>query len=445
MASEKTPSVPKGIEFRIHIRNRRGVDSSWIEWTACAVAAAASIGRERRHALLALGALAAAWIFGTATWLLFPAVTGVLALLLLAGSDRRWRIGGRIMAVGGSVLSALLCALFPLPEAPPLAGGFAVGCLDFELAAEGDAPPLIARVWYPADGSGEHPRAAWLPDPALAMHLPFHRIGQALSRALSGPEPAKSPARFPVIFYEHSWTGHRAENVVQLEDLASRGFVVVAVDHPGQAARVKYGNGEVIVGKLPQPDLASEAGVKNFEELAEKCLQERAFHLAAIRKHLIDGGVPLLGERLDFSRMGVFGISFGGTCAVRLCATDPSFRAGANEDGLFLADAMPQGPFLFFDEEQPSWLLKEARAGEGAGEAQVRKSEKRIETAMLDSHRYREILAGTRHEAFSDRIFTCRIPRLVHAGSRPTVEVHRMVTSRLGEFFSKELGGTTAH
>ncbi len=418
------------------------MSSEWIEWTAIAVAAAAAVvprSKGRWWPLLGLAVLASGWILGTATWLLFPAVSGLCALLLLAGSNRRWRWGGRIVALGGSLLSALLCWLFPLPDIPPLTGNFATGTVTFELAAVDDAPPLVTQVWYPAKDNEALPMARWLPDPALALQLPFHRIGKALARSRSGLELIDSDTRFPVIFYEHSWTGHRAENVAQVEELASRGFVIVAVDHPGQAARVKYENGGVIEGKLTSPDLTTPAGVADFEALAERCLHERAEQLNRVRQALATGDVPVLKDRLNLDQLGVFGFSFGGTSALKLCAMDPAFHAGANEDGLFLGDAMPRGPFLFFDEEMPAWLLGVAQPGEGAGEAQTRRSEKRIQRAMLEENRQRVIIEGTQHEAFSDRIFTCRIPRLVHAGTRPAIETNRVITSRLGEFFSENL------
>ena len=119
---------------------------------------------------------------------------------------------------------------------------------------------------------------------------------------------------------------------------------------------------------------------------------------------------------------------------------DPSFHAGANEDGFFLGNDNPTGPFLFFDGEMPGWLTKEAGPGEGAAEALTRRSEKRILSAMEKKDRFRVILDGTRHESFSDRIFLCQFPRLARVGTRPAAEVHHIITSRLGDFFKRELG-----
>jgi hypothetical protein len=351
-----------------------------------------------------------------------------------------WRRVGITLATGGLLLGVFLNWLFPLPEGPPLPGPYAVGTLSFEILAEEGSPGLVAQAWYPAKSGDKAAPARWLPDPALAPKFPFHRIGGAFARSLENPTPADTPARFPVIFYEHSWTGHRAENVAQVENLASRGFAIIAVDHPGQAARVKYANGTVVLSRLPaELDFSTQETVLNFEKWAEPCLRDRAANLARVRRALDRGAVPRLAGRLDLEKSGVFGFSFGGTSALRLCAVDPSFVAGADEDGLFLGDQFPQGPFLFFDEEMPGWLLKEATPVEGPGEALIRESEARILAAMKKTGRFRQILDGTRHESFTDRIFICRIPRLARVGTRPAAEIHRIITNRLADFFIQQL------
>ena len=424
------------------------INSSWPEWIAClagAATAAIAFRHGRRWIALGLAVVMAGWFLGTAKGLLLPAASGNLALLLVLNSGKRWRRAGLAVALGGAMASAILCWLFPLPEVPPLSGPHAVGTLTFELPAGDQAPALMVQVWYPARANMDAPPARWLPDPGLAPRFPFHRIGNALARSRNGLELAETAGRFPVVFYEHSWTGHRAENVAQVEELASQGFVVIAVDHPGQAARVKYNNGPVVASRLPATlDLSTGEAAADFEKLAEQCLRARSENLGRVKQALGRGIPSRLAGRLVLGKTGVFGFSFGGTSALRLCALDPSFHAGANEDGFFLGNGNPPGPFLFFDEEMPGWLTKEAGPGEGAAEALTRRSEKRILSALEKKDRFRVILDGTRHESFSDRIFLCQFPRLARVGTRPAAEVHHIVTSRLGDFFKRELGERTA-
>lgn len=413
---------------------------SWPEWIACLISLIAVARPTRNLILTGLAAVSAVWIFGTAGGLLFPAAVGSLSLLLLLKSGKRWRMAGAFLAGGGALFSAFLCFIFPVPQAPRLTGPYPVGTMAFELPVESGAPALLAQVWYPARQEGKARRSRWLPDPALAPDFPFHRISHAWTNSRDGATMLDSPDRFPVIFYEHSWTGHRAENVAQVEALASHGFVLVAVDHPGHAERVHYGDGSVVLSRLPASlDLSTEKAVADFEKLAEACLKSRIEEIGNIRRALEGGVIPELADRLALEKVGIFGFSFGGTCALRVCSQDPSFIAGANEDGFFLGEGNPLGAFLFFDQEMPAWLMKPAATSEGAAEALTRKSEKRIQAALGTPDRERVILDGTRHESFSDRIFTCFIPRLARTGTRPAEEVHQIVSSHLSDFFKSNL------
>lgn len=420
----------------------RRVEIPWLEWVAFAIAAAVvfkTCRRNRRLILLSVIALAAAWILGTAGGLLFPAIIG-MAFYLVPGSGTKWQKFGQIVAFCGLSASAVLCGLFPVPVSPELAGPYMIGTEVFEIHSGDPERPLMAQVWYPAKEDKSKPRAPWLPDPESPPRIPYHRVRYAKSRARGGLEPVSSIPKFPVIFYEHSWTGHRAENLAQMEQLASRGFVVVAVDHPGQAERVKYADGRVILGKLPAIlDLATEAGVSDFEKLAEECITARIGDLHVVKSALANGALSALAGRLLLDRVGIVGYSFGGTCALRICAMDPAFYAGANEDGFFLGKKMPAGPFLFFDEEMPAFLLKDAPPNESPGDALTRRSEIQIREALLAVDRPRVILDGTRHPSFCDRILMCRIPQIARAGKKSAPEVIRIVTTHLSDFFHQHL------
>lgn len=347
----------------------------------------------------------------------------------------------RVMVTAATALSgvALLYEfLFPVPSPPPLPGPHAVGTLTFEIPAARDAPPLVTQVWYPTDDATGGAATPWLPDPALAPSFPRQRIGSARSRARAGV--AVTNGMLPLLLYEHSWAGHRSENVAQVENLASRGFVVIAVDHPGQAARVRYTDGHVVATLLPDhPDLSSESAVASFLKLADDCLDRRLTDIARVKAALKNGIVPPLSGHLNFERMGVFGYSFGGTCALRLCARDPAFVAGANEDGLYLFDEEPRGPFHFFDGEIPAWLLGNPTPDENAGQTLTRRAEARIRHALRKPSRQRHIIEGTNHASFCDQIFHSRIPRLARAGKRPAAQVHDTITDALADFFGRTI------
>lgn len=417
--------------------------SSWPEWLACLLILAFVVAarRHRRAAVTAASlVLVIAALAGDARELLLPVAAGGAIGLAAARLKPLTRWLGVAIAAGGAALTALLCWLFPVPVGPALPGPHGVGTQTFEFQRPGqDSPALVAQVWYPSDEAARLPAGAWLPEARLWPDFPLRRFADARSHARPGA-PLAGTGRLPVIFYEHAWMGHRAENIAQVEHLASRGFVVIAVDHPGQACSITHADGLVEKGELaPVESFDSPEKVAGFQELASRCLQERATHLAEIRQALERGEVPPLRDRLELRQLGVFGFSFGGTSAIHLCATEPAFRAGANEDGLFLDEAAPKGPFLFFDSEMPSWLIDPPLPGESAWQALVRRGEERIRSALAAPQRFRTILAGTRHGSFTDRGFGCRYPRLIHLGSMPAREVHSRVTGELSRFFTEAL------
>lgn len=113
--------------------------------------------------------------------------------------------------------------------------------------------------------------------------------------------------------------------------------------------------------------------------------------------------------------------------------------AGVNEDGFYLFDKMPKGPFLFFDEEYPTWVKGPAKSSEDAGQLLIRTAETRILKSLKQPGRERVILDGTRHLSFSDRIYSSPIPRLARVGWRPAEEVYDIIDSHLNGFFKKVL------
>ncbi len=417
--------------------------SSWPEWLACVtLIIAVLVGKRfsRWTVGLVFAFLIGAWFVGSGKWFLVPVVIGAVGWLFTLRRPRFWKWTGSCLAITGALTTSMLCWLFPQPVPPPLIGDFLVGTSVIEVPADGDRPSLLAQIWYPSVDSTETHAVSWLPDSGVAPRVPYHRISHSQTHARRDVLAIREPMRFPVVFYEHSWMGHRSENIVQIENLASAGFVVIAVDHPGQAERIRYPDGSVVPGRYTTAlDLDSEDGVTEFEAAAERCFRERIANVEHVRLFLMEAHSGVLAGRLNLDRVGVFGFSFGGSTAMRLCAEVPAFVAGANEDGLVLGSELPAGPFLFFDQEMPAWLLAPPSGSEDAGQRIVRKAEERIQEALAQPERERVIIEGSRHLSFSDRIYASPFPRLARVGTRSPAEIHEILSSHLESFFSAAL------
>ncbi|MEM9885255.1 MAG: alpha/beta fold hydrolase [Bacteroidota bacterium] len=136
-----------------------------------------------------------------------------------------------------------------LPDAPELSarGEYQVGVRTIELlhkdqidilnSKEGNDPlydrPLTIEVWYPAELSEGAPELVTY-DEVLGMAnnpqrplIPFTFQGRAARDAT----PKKQAAPYPLVIVSHGYVGSRYLMTYLTENLASKGYVVVAIDH----------------------------------------------------------------------------------------------------------------------------------------------------------------------------------------------------------------------
>jgi predicted dienelactone hydrolase len=148
------------------------------------------------------------------------------------------------------------------PDAPELAarGSLAVGVrtlmaenkdqLDILHASAEQPDPrytrkLVLEVWYPAQlaaGQKEHTVYTDVlgsgPNDPKRPNTPFQFNGRAARDAA----PAASPdARYPLVIVSHGYPGSRLQMSYLTENLASKGYVVVAIDHPESTRADKAG------------------------------------------------------------------------------------------------------------------------------------------------------------------------------------------------------------
>jgi predicted dienelactone hydrolase len=123
------------------------------------------------------------------------------------------------------------------------------------------------------------------------------------------------------------------------EELASHGYVVVGVNHTYETAVTVFADGRVV-----PTNSSAVAGVlgpqtgpyqERFRHRAAVC-DYKAADLASVADQLERRAAytaGLLAGRLDPSRLGTFGHSFGGNAALQWCHDDPRCQAAANLDG----------------------------------------------------------------------------------------------------------------
>ncbi|HET9778445.1 MAG TPA: hypothetical protein VFP81_04075 [Propionibacteriaceae bacterium] len=203
---------------------------------------------------------------------------------------------------------------------------------------------LVLFVWYPASREATTEFAPYLPS-AWAPTAEF--LGIAVtglrSHAVPGAPLAADSDAYPVLLLSPSGFPPLMLSAIA-EELASRGFVVVGVNHTYETTVTAFADGRVVpinpaaTGGALGPQAGSYAEI--FRQRASVC-EYKAADLASVAdklENLNTDPTERFSGRLDLGRLGALGHSFGGNAALELCRTNQRCRAAANLDGALWSD-----------------------------------------------------------------------------------------------------------
>ncbi|MEY2533438.1 MAG: hypothetical protein QOF29_1348 [bacterium] len=241
------------------------------------------------------------------------AARGTQELTVTLGVDR-----------AGLIDFAALAGVAPPVALPKPSGAAAVGT-DVVALVDPDrgGRRLMLTRWYPAAaGAGDRPPAAYAgPLVRGALGLPDVRVHARLGARAR-------PGRLPVVLFSPGLGVPRLMYQALAEDLASHGYLVVAVDHTGEAP-VEFPDGHM---ELP-------SAVRAKRPLATAA-RARLRDMRLILRRL---NTMAPGPRADRGRVAAIGHSFGGSTAAALMRVEPSVRAGVDMDGSIFGNARRRG------------------------------------------------------------------------------------------------------
>ncbi|MEU8825503.1 alpha/beta hydrolase [Streptomyces sp. NPDC048636] len=299
------------------------------------------------------------------------AVLATAALLSGGGGAARARAAGR----GGGLTVRL-----PAPTGP-----HRIGVTTLYLVDRTRRDPWNARIpvrevmvtaWYPARDGHDRPPARHMTAraarsfgemaPLLRPGLPAEGVDWAATRAHAYIDAPARRAPCPVLLYSPGGGDPRTLGTGLAEDLASHGFVVVAVDHPGDASEVVFPRPAAYRRKLlrrtvfrgdPRMDThqfhtAIATRIADTRFVLDRLTALAAGHHPDAERRPLPAGLPGL---LDLERVGVYGHSAGGTTAAETLYQDRRIAAAVNLEGFL--DEAPSAP------DRPGELLPVARHG----------------------------------------------------------------------------------
>ncbi|MFC9898048.1 alpha/beta hydrolase family protein [Nocardia sp. NPDC127579] len=263
---------------------------------------------------------------------------------------------------------------------PEPTGASAIGVTDLHLIDPARRDPyvparareLMASVWYPAAAGAAQPMRPWFSD----------RIARAYAAGLAelGPQVTgtwtvapshgrvdaaadRAGGRRPIVLFSPGLGMPREASTAQAEDLASHGFVVVALSHTYESMAVEFPDGRLVQNILPRAEDPDQS--KTMIDLA---LRTRVADTRFVLDRLADlepAALPEhLTEILDLSKIAMFGHSLGGATAAQAMHDDRRIAAGVNLDGSLWGSVVTEGvdrPFVLIGgsehgrAQDPSW------------------------------------------------------------------------------------------
>ena len=429
-------------------------------------------------------------------WQMAPAYA-LAGLLVLAGLPPHIAptvVGGvktHRLAVGlGIGLGALWLAasialplVLPVFRFPPPSGPYAIGTLTYHWvdadrreifsADPTDRRELMVQIWYPATGDPAAPHAPYVQDVdaltsafARVHHMPaflFSNLPYITSDAiLAAPVAADAPS-YPVLLFLEGSTGFRQMNTFQVEELASHGYIVVAIDQPYTAAVVVFPDGRQAAGLSvaeiqtlvrPSYGLAERVPVLNGRALQDGTIipylaQDVSFtldQLSALNQADPNG---ILTGRLNMERVGSFGVSLGGIVAGEACRLEPRVRACLVMDAPMPSDVVQAGlqqPSMWITRNAETMRLERERAG-GWPEAEILAHQTTMRSVFerLPGDGYFVQVPGMFHSNLTDiPSWSPLWPTLGIAGPIDVERAHAIINAYTLAFFDRHLKGGPA-
>ncbi|MEM1113295.1 MAG: hypothetical protein AAGI11_15390 [Pseudomonadota bacterium] len=295
-----------------------------------------------------------------------------------------WQPGavGLSLFVLAWLLSVALLWVLPVPHLSAPGGPHLVGVRAIELSDEGrDAhwtdPPerprrIQAYIWYPAQPAKGSRAARYLTDrEAVALSASLKVLGLPsfinqhlkLARTHSHRDAPALPGKYPLLVFNHGGALWPLVNTALMEELASHGYAVCSLAHPGESAGIAWADGSFtsigreLVARMKQ--VGEELGPYASMILCQDPVQKRAYFdrltrfdkdvkielarnwaadsvslVTALYERPADVGLGDLVQHLDLAHRAYLGMSLGGAASHEACHLDPEALACINIDGM---------------------------------------------------------------------------------------------------------------
>ena len=226
---------------------------------------------------------------------------------------------------------------------------------------------ITVKVWYPSDIQSDFEPYLLSSESDFAVkYLQFPEIYKDLKTNSSRDIPVSSKeSKYPILIFSHGWGEHYSQNSLQMEELASHGYIVFSISHHYECKFSSYPDGrfiyidmnsqrlQKIMNEMANPKamelLQKFPSASNDEERLQvfadmekvlpAILSESLKYWAEDISFFINQLKDLNSEdktfkgKLKINRIGVFGMSLGGFASNEVSMLDNRVKACVSIDG----------------------------------------------------------------------------------------------------------------
>jgi pimeloyl-ACP methyl ester carboxylesterase len=244
-----------------------------------------------------------------------------------------------LMVAGAAVAGAQTVEL-PKPWGPHAVGYSRVDLTDSSRretrgAGAGNHRRVVVQIWYPARGNARltvpymdsATAAAW----SASQRLPAGFVRHVVTHAQRDLPLTDSVGALPVLLFSHGRSWPVQTYQAMLQDLASRGWMVVGMSHPNDEAATTFADGTVAPFDPERWENETERGVV-LTRSVNVLVGDAEFVLETLARWNAQRGHRFFG-RINREQIGYFGHSLGGAAAVQALHRLPALRAAATIEG----------------------------------------------------------------------------------------------------------------
>ncbi|KAL5458495.1 hypothetical protein PMIN06_003305 [Paraphaeosphaeria minitans] len=167
-----------------------------------------------------------------------------------------------------------------------------------------------------------------------------------------GPNRCTTLEDGPILLFSGGWNIPRLYYSALASAIASEGFTVISIDHPGDTNIITYPGGHAVVGLSPGDPTPEEFAQYTKARAADASfIIDQLSNATALAELLPQRGA----RKFCTDRIGMLGHSLGGAAAVQIAGQDPRVRGAIDIDGVFCGSVPSSGissPVMYMISEE---------------------------------------------------------------------------------------------